>query len=54
MVNIKEMPHGEKYAKVTDNMKFDETFILPFVQKHLGDQAEEGGLGSGISNKVLI
>jgi hypothetical protein len=39
MVNIKEMPHGEKYAKVTDNMKFDETFILPFVQKHLGDQA---------------
>jgi hypothetical protein len=33
------MPYSEKYAKVIDNMKFDETFILPFVQKHLGDQA---------------
>ena len=39
MVTVKEMPYSEKYAKVTDNMKFDETFILPFVQKHLGDQA---------------
>jgi hypothetical protein len=39
MVTVKEMPYGEKYAKVIDNMKFDETFILPFVQKHLGDQA---------------
>jgi hypothetical protein len=39
MVKIKEMPPSEKYAKVIDNMKFDETFILPFVQKHLGDQA---------------
>ena len=39
MVKVKEMPPSEKYAKVIDNMKFDETFILPFVQKHLGDQA---------------
>jgi len=39
MVKVKEMPHSEKYAKVIDNMKFDEAFILPFVQKHLGDQA---------------
>jgi hypothetical protein len=39
MVTVKEMPYSEKYAKVIDNMKFDETFILPFVQKHLGDQA---------------
>lgn len=39
MVPVKEMPYSEKYAKVIDNMKFDETFILPFVQKHLGDQA---------------
>ena len=39
MVEVKEMPYSEKYAKVIDNMKFDETFILPFVQKHLGDQA---------------
>jgi hypothetical protein len=39
MVNVKEMPYSEKYAKVIDNMKFDETFIVPFVQEHLGDQA---------------
>ena len=39
MVKVKEMPYSEKYAKVIDNMKFDEGFILPFVQKHLGDQA---------------
>jgi hypothetical protein len=39
MNNVKEMPYDEKYAKVVDNMKFDETFTLPFVQKHLGDQA---------------
>jgi hypothetical protein len=39
VVQIKEMPYSEKYAKVIDNLKFDETFILPFVQKHLGDQA---------------
>ena len=35
---LKEMPYSEKYARVTDNMKFDETFILPFVQRHLGNQ----------------
>jgi hypothetical protein len=39
MVKIKEMPYSEKYAKVIDYMKFDETFFLPFVQKHLGNQA---------------
>ena len=39
MVTAKEMPFSEKYAKVIDNIKFDEAFILPFVQKHLGDQA---------------
>ena len=39
MVRIKEMPYSEKYAKVIDNMKFDESFIFPFVQKHLGDHA---------------
>jgi hypothetical protein len=39
MVEIKEMPYSEKYAKVIDSMKFFETFIVPFVQKHLGDQA---------------
>ena len=39
MIKVKEMPYSEKYAKVIDNMKFDEAFILPFVQKHLGDQA---------------
>jgi hypothetical protein len=31
--------YSEKYAKVIDNMKFDETFIVPFVREHLGDQA---------------
>jgi hypothetical protein len=39
MVNVKEMPYSERYAKVVDNMNFDEAFILPFVQKHLGDEA---------------
>lgn len=39
MVAVKEMPYNDKYAKVTDNIKFDESFILPFVKKHLGDQA---------------
>lgn len=39
MNTVKEMPYDEKYAKVVDNMKFDEAFILPFVQKNLGDQA---------------
>jgi hypothetical protein len=39
MVKVKEMPYSEKYAKVIDSTKFYETFIVPFVQKHLGDQA---------------
>lgn len=39
MVRIKEMPDSEKYANVIDNTKFDESFLFPFVQKHLGDQA---------------
>ncbi|MFC1930503.1 hypothetical protein ACFLWE_01240 [Chloroflexota bacterium] len=34
-----EMPYSEKYAKVIDNIEFDRMFILPFVQKHLGDHA---------------
>ncbi|MFC1962632.1 hypothetical protein ACFLWB_01340 [Chloroflexota bacterium] len=39
METVKEMSYSEKHAKVIDNMKFDEMFILPFIQKHLGDQA---------------
>ncbi len=39
MVKVKEMPCSEKYAKVTDYIKFEETFILPFVQRQLGDHA---------------
>jgi len=39
MVKIKEMPYSEKYAKVIDNMKLDESFIFPFVQEHLRDKA---------------
>jgi hypothetical protein len=39
MVKVKEMPYGEKYAKMIDKTRFDESFIFPFVQEHLGDQA---------------
>ena len=39
MVKTKEMPYEEKYATLTDNMKFDESFILPLVKENLGDQA---------------
>ena len=39
MEKLKEMPYKEKYAKVIENMKLDEMFILPLVQRHLGDQA---------------
>lgn len=39
MEKVKEMPYEEKYAMVIDNMKFDETFILPLVREHLGEQA---------------
>jgi hypothetical protein len=39
MAKIKEMPYSEKYAKVIDSIKFDESFIYPFVQEHMGDQA---------------
>ena len=39
MVKAKEMPFNEKYVKVIDNLKFDESFILPFVQKNLGVEA---------------
>jgi hypothetical protein len=39
MVKLKEMPYSAKYTKVVDNMKFDESFIFPFVQEHLGDKA---------------
>ena len=39
MAEVKDMSYSEKYAKVIDNIKFDESFIFPFVQKHLGDHA---------------
>lgn len=39
MAEIKQMPYEEKYAKVADNVKLDETFILPLVQNRLGDNA---------------
>lgn len=38
MGKIKEMPYDEKFANVIANMEFDEKFILPLVQTHLGDQ----------------
>ena len=39
MEKLKEMPYEEKYAKVIESMKLDETFILPLLQRHLGAQA---------------
>jgi len=38
MERVKEMPYEEKYRMVIDQMKFGETFVVPLVQKHLGDQ----------------
>ena len=39
MIKAKEMPFSERYTKVVDNIKFDESFILPFVQNNLGEEA---------------
>ncbi|MFC1994134.1 hypothetical protein ACFLVI_02605 [Chloroflexota bacterium] len=39
MVEVKKMPYREKYANVIGNMKMYETFIPPFLQKHLGNEA---------------
>lgn len=39
MGKVKEMSYSEKYAKVIENMKFDEEFILPFIQENLGSRA---------------
>ena len=39
MVEVKEMTYSEKYATVLDNLKLDDMFIPPFIEKHLGDQA---------------
>ena len=39
MVKIKEMPYSEKFKKVMDEMKFEDTQTLIFIKKHLGDQA---------------
>ena len=39
MAKVKEMPYSEKYAMVIDSLKSEETFTLPYVQKHLGEQA---------------
>ena len=39
MVEVKEMPYSEKYAYVIDSIEYEDTFVPPFIQKHLGDQA---------------
>ena len=39
MIELKEMPYSEKYTNILDNMRVFDTFVPPFVQKHLGDQA---------------
>jgi len=38
MVEVKEMPYSEKYAKVMDAIKHDD-FVGGFIEKHLGQQA---------------
>jgi hypothetical protein len=38
MIKVKEMPYSEKYAVVLDQTKPD-VLIMPFIRKHLGDQA---------------
>lgn len=35
----KEMPYKEKYNMVQDSIKLSETFVPPFIKKHLGEQA---------------
>jgi len=39
MVKIKEMPYSEKYALVLGTIKVVETFMPPFIQQHLGNEA---------------
>jgi len=39
MLKVKEMSYAEKYARAMDELKFEETHLVPFVQKNLGDQA---------------
>ena len=38
MVEVKEMPYSEKYAKVMDAIKHDD-FVGGFIEEHLGHQA---------------
>lgn len=39
MVRIKEMPYREKYAQAFEYTKLLEGFVLPLIQKRLGDKA---------------
>jgi hypothetical protein len=39
MVKVKEMPYSEKFKRVMDEKKFEDTQTFLFIQKHLGDQA---------------
>ena len=36
----KVMPYSEKYANVSKTIEIFETFVLPFIQKNLGEQME--------------
>jgi hypothetical protein len=38
---IKEMSYKKKYAKAITDMKFNEEFTFPFVEKHMGKQATD-------------
>ena len=40
MVEVKEMPYTEKYAKGLDDIKHDE-FVPGFIERHLGSETAE-------------
>jgi hypothetical protein len=39
VIKLKEMPDSEKYSIVIDDLEFEKSFTLPFVQKNLGAKA---------------
>jgi hypothetical protein len=41
VIKMKEMPYSEKYAKVMDTLKFEETHLYPFARKSLGNQGAD-------------
>jgi hypothetical protein len=39
MMKVKEMPYSEKYAKIVDELKLENSSTFAFIQKSLGNQA---------------